>query len=140
MNYGIIFIIASVLVIAGCSTQSGVKYSKEQLDALATCLADKGVKEYGAFWCPNCAKQAKLFGVSDKIIKERNVYIECDPRCIPDDSGKLKAACKGMVGQPEFCLDKDIQKYPTWEFSEDDLIVGTQSIAALDTKSGCGVL
>ena len=26
-------------------------------DALASCLADKGVKFFGAFWCSHCQKQ-----------------------------------------------------------------------------------
>src|SRR3989344_5602345 len=60
---GILLIV--ILVISGCS---GSDYTKEQLDGLASCLKEKGVKEYGAFWCPNCAKQQKMFGSSYDII------------------------------------------------------------------------
>ena len=140
MKYLFPLLTITVLFVAGCSTGSEIDYPREKIDALAQCLADKGVKEYGAFWCPNCAKQAKLFGTSEKILKQQGVYIECDPRCIPDEQGNLKSACKGIKGQPELCLEKNVEKYPTWEFSETDVIVGVKPLAVLDQKSGCGVL
>ncbi|HEY4504811.1 MAG TPA: hypothetical protein VJI73_03495, partial [Candidatus Paceibacterota bacterium] len=35
-----------------------------ELDAFANCLKDRGAIFYGAFWCPHCANQKKLFGKS----------------------------------------------------------------------------
>ena len=76
-NIKLLLVLALIFITACSSSQ----YSKESLDSLANCLADKNVKEYGAFWCPNCAKQEKMFGSGYNILKERGVYVECDPRC-----------------------------------------------------------
>lgn len=131
MKKALAILILSTLVLAGCSSSA---YPKEQTDALANCLADKGVKEYGAFWCPNCAKQEKLFGKSMSIVKQRQVYIECDPRCDTDD---LPIACKGIRGQPDLCIEKKVEGYPTWEFSDGSLLVGVQGLPSLAEKAGC---
>ncbi len=130
----LIILILTVLIVAGCT--SGIEYPKESVDALANCLAEKGVKEYGAFWCPNCAKQEKLFGDSMSILKEKGVYIECDPRCDVED---LPAACKGIKGQPEFCLEKNVNKYPDWEFPNGERVVGVQELSVIAQKAGCTI-
>ncbi|MBI4159449.1 hypothetical protein HY500_04320 [Candidatus Woesearchaeota archaeon] len=119
MKVLIIVLLIGLLIIAGCN---GSKYTREQLDGLATCLKEKGVKEYGAFWCPNCAKQQKMFGKSYDIIKE-GVYVECDPR--------------GDDPQSELCLEKKVEKYPTWEFPNDEVLIGVQEFEVLAQKSGC---
>ena len=117
----ILFIVSLIvlLIIAGCNQSD---YTREQLDGLATCLKETGVKEYGAFWCPNCAVQQRMFGRSYDIIKN-GVYVECDPR--GDDS------------QAELCLEKKIEKYPTWEFSNGEVLIGVQEFNVLAEKSGC---
>ena len=128
-----ILILSTALLLAGCSFS---QYSRETLDAFANCLADKNAKEYGAFWCPNCAKQEKMFGKSHAILKARGVYIECDPRCdtTPDT---LPQACRGIKGQPSLCLEKKVNKYPTWEFADGEILVGVQEFQKLAEKSGC---
>src|SRR3989344_5667561 len=88
----LIVLLTGLLLIAGCSSD----YTREQLDSLASCLKEKGIKEYGAFWCPNCAKQQKMFGSSYDIIKKRRVYVECDPR--------------GEDPQSQLCLTKNVIK------------------------------
>jgi hypothetical protein len=105
------------------SACSQVKHTKDSLDDLANCLAEKNVKEYGAFWCPNCAKQQKMFGSSYNIIKEKNVYVECDAR--------------GKNQQSQLCLDKNVQKYPDWEFLNGERLVGVQDLEILAEKAGC---
>ena len=119
--FPVIFIV-SLLLLAGCS---GSKYSKEQLDKLANCLAEKNVKEYGAFWCPNCAKQRKLWGSSYDIIHDKGVYTECDPR--------------GDNEHSQICIDKKVEKYPTWEFADGTVIVGVQDLEVLAQKAGCSL-
>lgn len=114
----VVFLVVGVLVLAGCT-----KYIREDVDKLASCLADKGVKEYGAFWCSNCAKQEKMFGSSYEIIKEKNVYVECDAR--------------GKNPQTDLCLELGITKYPTWEFSGELEPPGVLSFEELASKSGC---
>src|SRR3989344_1828028 len=115
-----IFLIIILFLVAGCSS---TKYTKESLDALANCLAEKNVKEYGAFWCSNCAKQQKMFGSSYDIIKSRNVYVECDAR--------------GENAQPDLCLEKNVQKYPDWEFPDGTRLIGVQDLTVLAEKAGC---
>ncbi len=128
----IIGFIVGILFLIGCS---GSDYSKESTDALANCLADKGVKEYGAFWCPNCAKQEKMFGKSFSILKER-VYIECDPRCDVKEED-LPIACRGKIGETELCLEKKVDKYPHWEFSNESILIGVQELGILAERAGC---
>lgn len=113
-------LLLAVLFIAACSSS---EYPQEKVDALANCLADKGVKEYGAFWCPNCAEQKKMFGKSYEILMKRNVYVECDPR--------------GEQERAELCLEKKVEKYPTWEFPKGEVVVGVASFEQLAEKAGC---
>src|SRR3989344_3840171 len=125
-----LFVFALIFII-GCG-----QVNDPAIDVLANCLADKGVKEYGAFWCPNCAKQEKMFGTSMSILKTKGVYIECDPRC--DTSIEdLPIACRGIVGQPELCLEKGVDKYPDWEFPDGSGLVGVQELSVLAEKAGC---
>ena len=125
------FLILGIFFVAGCSSKND-----PAIDALATCLADAGVKEYGAFWCPNCAKQQKMFGASYAILKDRGVYIECDPRCdVAED--KLPVACRGIKGQTNLCLEKGVNKYPDWEFSDGSRLAGVQELVTLAEKAGC---
>ena len=118
-----IIIVLSIFILMFLSACSSTKYTKESLDVLANCLADKNVKEYGAFWCPNCAKQEKMFGSSYDIIKNRNVYVECDAR--------------GKNPQSQLCLDKNVLKYPDWEFSNGERLIGIQDLEFLAEKAGC---
>ena len=117
-----LLLIIPILLIAGCSQ---VKYSQDSLDDLADCLAEKNVKEYGAFWCPNCAKQQKMFGSSYNLIVEKGVYVECDAR--------------GKNPQPELCLEKEVLKYPDWEFEDGTRLIGVQDPLILAQKAGCNL-
>jgi hypothetical protein len=42
-------------------------------DAFARCLTDRGVKMYGAWWCPHCQEQKEKFGASFEYVP----YVEC---------------------------------------------------------------
>ena len=44
-----------------------------KLDDFAKCLTQKSVVMYGAYWCPHCQAQKKLFGSSFKYVN----YVEC---------------------------------------------------------------
>lgn len=83
------------------------------------CLADKGALFYGAFWCPHCQAQKKLFGDAQKLLP----YVECST---PDGNG-----------QTQICKDKGINSYPTWVFSDGSKVEGEQSLAKLGEKTGC---
>ena len=88
-------------------------------DDLAKCLDEKGVKLYGAFWCPHCQQQKQMFGSSQKYLN----YVECST---PDGES-----------QNEVCASKNITSYPTWELSNGTRIVGEQTFEDLSKISGC---
>src|ERR1035437_6515709 len=69
-------------------------------DTFAQCIKDSGATFYGAFWCPHCQAQKKLFGTSAKLLP----YVECST---PDATGQL-----------QICIDKKITGYPTWELKD----------------------
>lgn len=88
--------------------------------AFAQCLTDKGVAMYGAWWCPHCQNQKKLFGDAFKKI----TYIECADPSNPN-------------GQTLACDEKKIQSYPTWIFADGSRIEGEASFVALKDKTQC---
>jgi hypothetical protein len=90
-------------------------------DTFAKCLKEKGAKFYGAFWCPHCANQKKLFGSSAKYLD----YIECST---PD-----------AKKQVQLCIDKKIQGYPTWIFSDGSILNGEVKLEKLAEKTGCSL-
>ncbi|MCP5150644.1 MAG: vitamin K epoxide reductase family protein [Ectothiorhodospiraceae bacterium] len=69
-----------------------------RLRALAEHLTASGAKFYGAYWCPHCQDQKKLFGAS----AERLPYVECSPE---GRGGPQSAAC-GLAG---------VRDYPSWD-------------------------
>ncbi|MDP1688943.1 MAG: thioredoxin domain-containing protein [bacterium] len=115
--YFIIFIAILVLVFVYYF------WSVEQpgnLDSFASCLKEKGVEFYGAWWCPHCQNQKKLFGNSVKLLPYVECYIE------PDANNQLQV-----------CKDKNITGYPTWIFADGSILSGEISIATLSEKTGC---
>lgn len=80
-----------------------------QLQALAIHLADKGVKFYGAYWCPRCQEQKAMFEAS----AERLPYVECS------SGGRGSALTKA-------CAAEKVKSYPTW-------IIGERRLTGLQT-------
>ena len=134
----VIFLISIALLLQACksSGESSSKYPQEKIDKLAKCLTNNGVVMYGAFWCPHCANTKKKFGSSFGYVN----YVECDPRCKPDEQGKILVACQGYEGQPELCLEREIEGYDTWIFSDGTRAVGEPALELLDERSGCNIL
>jgi len=89
-------------------------------DVFAQCLTDKGIKMYGAFWCPHCMNQKAAFGKSWKKVK----YIECSN---PNRS------------QMKICNDAGIEGYPTWEFEDGSRRSGFIPLEVLANISGCSL-
>ncbi len=110
---------AAVLVVVGliafATTQEA---APSPYDSFAQCLTDDGVKMYGAWWCPHCQSQKKLFGSAF----DRVSYVECS------------TASKSMN---QTCTDAGIEGYPTWVFSDASRLSGQQSLTALAEKTGC---
>ena len=107
------------LVVAGLGVSIFAKQGPGQLDEFAQCLTDKSAVFYGAFWCPHCQAQKRMFGNSAKLLP----YVECST---PDGQGQLQA-----------CVDKEIQSYPTWEFADKSRQTGEVPLAQLAEKTGC---
>jgi|SRR3989344_1135942 len=117
-KFFLIFLLAMVLVLSGCSKPDERKY-----DTFAKCMTEKGAVMYGSFTCAACRKQRKEFGASFDLIKE----IECHPR--------------GENSQTDLCLKKDISKTPTWMLEKNGeevkRLVGYQSFESLAELAGC---
>lgn len=109
--------IASVLLLSAC----GGEPQDGQYAELAQCLTKKDVKMYGAFWCPHCESQKKMFGDDFRYV----TYVECDPR--------------GENGDREACLAAGVERYPTWVFPGQEPVIGEQEPAALAKKANCEV-
>ncbi|KKU51184.1 MAG: hypothetical protein UX74_C0031G0007 [Parcubacteria group bacterium GW2011_GWA2_47_10b] len=90
-----------------------------KLDAFAQCLNDKGAIFYGAYWCPHCQNQKKMFDTSAKLLD----YVECST---PDGRGQLS-----------ICKDKEIKGYPTWIFADGSRESGEIALSHLAEKTGC---
>lgn len=85
----------------------------------AQCLTDNGAVMYGAYWCPHCQDQKKMFGPAFEKIK----YVECDP--------------KGKNANPQLCEKKGVQRYPTWEFKDGKIEAGVLELIELSQKTSC---
>jgi hypothetical protein len=86
---------------------------------LAKCLTQKGVRMYGAYWCPHCQDQKAMFGDAFKFLK----YFECDPQ--------------GPESQTARCTEDKIESYPTWYFPASGYDPGIKELEKIASLSGC---
>ncbi|MCR4311331.1 MAG: hypothetical protein NUV54_02065 [Candidatus Taylorbacteria bacterium] len=90
-----------------------------RLDAFAKCLTEKGSVFYGAFWCPHCQTQKKMFDTSKQFLP----YVECSS---PNGQTQL-----------EICKENEITSYPTWVFADLSRLTGEVALETLAEKTGC---
>lgn len=111
--------VVGIIVIFIVNTSKDVNLTRDgKYDAFAQCLKDKGATFYGAFWCPHCKEQKKMFGSSASLLP----YVECST---PDGGAQTKT-----------CIDKKISGYPTWELADGTrLPVESSSGVSLETLS-----
>ena len=114
----VLLIIGTVLTVILRSNEPNSEIAGKY-DTFAQCLKDKGASFYGAFWCPHCQAQKKLFGKSVKLLP----YVECST---PDANG-----------QTQICIDKKISGYPTWEFADGTRLNGEIPLEQLAEKTSC---
>ncbi|HZP18096.1 MAG TPA: hypothetical protein VFB00_09035 [Terriglobales bacterium] len=93
------------------------------LDDFAKCLSAKGVRMYGAWWCPHCAEQKESFGYAFQYVN----YVECSPQEQP----------QGQRIIYEHCKQAGVQHFPTWQFADGSKTEGVLSLPDLSQKTGC---
>ncbi|MBP7006637.1 MAG: hypothetical protein KBC44_01625 [Candidatus Pacebacteria bacterium] len=109
--------VITTAIVRGSGGEASLKSGK--LDQFAQCLGDKGAVFYGAYWCPHCNSQKKMFGSSAKLLP----YVEC-------------STLDGQ-GQTQECKDKNITGYPTWEFLDGTRLSGEIALSVLSSKTSC---
>ena len=114
-----IVIIILMRVVVRASEDSGT------YDNFAQCLVTKGVKFYGAFWCPHCQQQEQWLDASRQKLAAEGLYQEC--------------STADAKGQTQLCIDKGIQSYPTWILADGTKLVGEQQLVDLSAKTGCAL-
>lgn len=100
--------------LAGYAVLGGTTGEPGQYDELAKCLSEKGFKMAGAEWCSACKKQKALFGASFEFVD----YRDCDR-------------------EGEYCIENEIQYYPTWVTPDGGKTVGVKQPENLAAISGC---
>ena len=120
-KYILVIIVIGVigLIIYQASGDRTVEPSK--YDDFAKCLTEKGVVMYGAYWCPHCANQKKLFGDSWQYV----TYVECDAR--------------GDNANPDLCKSKGVSGYPTWIFADGTRASKVLTLTELSVRSSCAL-
>lgn len=111
--------LVAVLLVGGFVFFAQQSSGPGKYDDFAKCLKDKGAVFYGAFWCPHCQNQKRMFGSSEQYLP----FVECST-----DDGK---------GQTQICKDKKIQNYPTWEFKDGSRKTGEVSLEDLAKVTSC---
>ena len=112
-------LVISIILIAGFVFLNSPKPSN--LDGFAACLKEKKVTFFGAFWCPHCQNQKKLFSYAAQYLP----YVECSTA-----DGK---------NQLQVCKEKNIKSYPTWEFSDGTRETGEVTLEKLAEKTKCAL-
>lgn len=112
-------ILIAFLLLLGYAAARFISPVSAEEKAFAQCIADSGAQFYGAFWCPHCQDQKKIFGKAARYLP----YIECS---------------NSDRSQKQICVDAGINAYPTWVFTD-----GTQGNVMtkleLSRRTGCAL-
>ena len=113
---------ALIVVVFGAGSYAYYR-GQHQHDAFARCLTDRGVKMYGAWWCPHCVEQKGKFGASFEYVP----YVEC--------------GIKGQThGQSPVCKDANVNHYPTWQFPPTgERVERVFTLEELSDRTGCAL-
>ena len=120
-NWKRITLYAALVAIAIGLIYYFVNRSRHQYDAFARCLTARGVKMYGAWWCPHCIEQKEKFAASFEYAP----YVECGIK------GDTRA-------KAQVCVDDGIKGYPTWQFPPTgERVTRVFSLEELSDRTGC---
>jgi hypothetical protein len=126
--YGVLIVAAFGLAYLLGTQSRNVRYIQKALgqrkyDGFAECLRDRGVKFYGAYWCPHCIEQKEKFGASIDEVP----YIECGVK------GDTRA-------KTQVCKDAGITHYPTWQFPPlGERVERVFTLEELRDRTGCSL-
>lgn len=87
---------AATFVVGGYALAERQVAASAYAEGLAKHLASSGAKFYGAWWCPHCEEQKRLFGQAARYLP----YVECDTR--------------SPEAKPEECTRVGVRAFPTW--------------------------
>lgn len=87
--------------------------------ALAQCLAAKGVRLYGTWWCGPCHMQERLFGDGADRLDETS------------------CSAPGSYDELPVCTAAGVTSYPTWVFPDGSRLTGVQSLDDLADRAHC---
>ena len=97
--------------------------TQHRYDGFAHCLGDRGVKMYGAYWCPHCEEQKEKFAASFEYVP----YVECGVK------GNIHATS-------EVCKEQNVHHYPTWEFPPTgERVERIFTLEELSDRTGCSL-
>ncbi len=115
----VLFSLAGLVVIGLIAFVVVQKKVTAEYRPFAECLTEKGVKMYGAWWCPHCQSQKRAFGAAFSSVD----YTECSP---PGGRSMLPV-----------CTEAGVESFPTWVFSDGTRKTGDQPLTILAEASGC---
>ena len=107
-------LLVTLLLVGGITLISRPPKSDPALDAFAKCLSEKQFTMYGAYWCPHCQAQKKLFGDSFQYVPN----VEC-------------------TQQTALCLEKKIEGYPTWIAADGTRFSGQLTLEKISEITQC---
>ncbi len=112
---------AGFALLLACAYLAGWYHRNHKYDNFAKCLANKGAKMYGLYWCPHCQEQKEMFGKAFEYVP----YEEC----AIEHSSELAPRCK-IAG---------VKLFPSWQFGAEPPKEGVLSLDALSDKTGCAL-
>lgn len=101
--------------------EPGPESGPASLEDFAKCLAEKGMKFYGASSCGWCQKQKELFGEAVQYLP----YVEC----ADEGSDELIAECQ----------EAGVRRFPTWRLPDGEMSPGFKTLEELSELSGCSI-
>jgi hypothetical protein len=117
-------VISGVLIVAAFAFAYYLgNRTQHRYDGFARCLNDRGVKMYGAWWCPHCVEQKEKFGASFEYVP----YVECGVK------GDMHATSQA-------CIDQNVHHYPTWQFPPTgERVERIFTLEELSDRTGCSL-
>ncbi len=154
----IISLVIIALVVVGVVIYSNRSSEPSPRVALAQCLATKGTKFYGAYWCPHCQNQKLAFGsratrelpyvecaiyptevdnIAQQVLEQYKAGIYIGGYTKQLDAAKAAGTLDAWEPtQTEACVVAEVASYPTWNI-KGIMHTGEITLEKLAELSGC---